>query len=67
MTKQKFTCPRCKKETNCYPAVSRRDNKTEICSDCSEQEAMFDFMIEREMQLERGWLMEIQKNDTKTK
>lgn len=26
-----------------YPALSRRDNKTEICSPCGQEEAMIDF------------------------
>ena len=38
-------CPRCKKRTYYkYPALSRRDNKTEICSECGNAEAMFDIM-----------------------
>lgn len=36
-------CPRCGKEID-YPALSRRDNKTEICSDCGTQEALEDFL-----------------------
>lgn len=35
-----WTCPRCGKETNDYPALSRTDNKTEICSQCGTDEAM---------------------------
>ncbi len=27
-------CPICKKEFNNHPAISRKDNKTEICSEC---------------------------------
>ena len=38
-----FICPRCKKETSDFPAISRRDNKTEICSDCGVAEAMADY------------------------
>ena len=33
------TCPRCGKEIIGYPAVSRFDNETEICSDCGMDEA----------------------------
>lgn len=38
-----WTCPRCGKETNDYPALSRRDNKTNICSQCGMDEAMTDW------------------------
>lgn len=34
-----FTCPKCGKKVTCYPALSRFDNKTEICSDCGTTEA----------------------------
>ncbi len=37
-------CPRCHKEYSGHPAISRKDNKTEICSDCGVQEALFEFM-----------------------
>ena len=37
-------CPRCKKMYNEYPAISRVDNNTYICSDCGMAEAMDDFM-----------------------
>lgn len=33
-------CPRCGKEYEGYPAISRKDNKTEICSYCGVQEAL---------------------------
>lgn len=36
-------CPRCLGVMSEYPAVSRRDNKTEICSDCCQEEAMIDY------------------------
>ena len=43
-------CPRCKDGAynfkNLYPAVSRRDNKTNICSECGVQEALFDFKMD---------------------
>ncbi len=38
-----WDCPRCKKTTECFPAISRRDNKTEICSQCGVDEAMADY------------------------
>ena len=33
-------CPICNKEFDEPPAISRKDNKTEICSDCAIGEAM---------------------------
>lgn len=33
-------CPICKKEFNNPPALSRKDNKTEICSKCGLKEAL---------------------------
>ena len=46
-------CPKCnKKYANGRGALSRRDNKTEICSDCGCQEAIEDakkiFSIKKE-------------------
>jgi predicted RNA-binding Zn-ribbon protein involved in translation (DUF1610 family) len=38
-----WKCPRCGNVTTDYPALSRKDNKTEICSDCGTDEAMGDF------------------------
>ena len=40
-------CPRCDKEMKEYPALSRRDNKTNICSDCGTAEALEDYYGER--------------------
>ena len=40
-----WTCPRCKKETTDFPALSRRDNKTEICSKCGTEEALIDLFL----------------------
>jgi len=37
-------CPLCKNEYEGYPALSRKDNKTEICSDCGVVEALSDYM-----------------------
>lgn len=37
-------CPKCGNTYNERPALSRRDNKTEICPDCGMQEAIEDFM-----------------------
>lgn len=33
-------CPICKKPIVGYPAISRKDNKTEICSKCGQVEAL---------------------------
>lgn len=33
-------CPKCHKQYSGYPAISRVDNKTEICSKCGQIEAL---------------------------
>ncbi len=33
-------CPKCKQQMNTFPAISRRDNRTEICSYCGALEAL---------------------------
>jgi predicted RNA-binding Zn-ribbon protein involved in translation (DUF1610 family) len=38
-----WICPKCGRETTDYPALSRRDNKTEICSACGTFEALEDW------------------------
>lgn len=43
--KQSLSCPRCGKTYTDFPAISRRDNKTQICSDCGLGEAMLDFAL----------------------
>ena len=42
-TKPKI-CPTCGEKYSGYPALSRRDNKTHICSDCGVKEALMDFI-----------------------
>ena len=37
------TCPRCGKDYDGYPALSRVDNATNICSACGTAEALEDF------------------------
>jgi len=37
-------CPLCHKSYFGYPAISRKDNKTKICSECSLKEALQDFI-----------------------
>ena len=36
-------CPRCGRPYSDYPAISRYDNKTEICPDCGVEEAMINY------------------------
>lgn len=38
-----FVCPKCGKKCAGYPALSRRDNKTEICAECGLKEALADW------------------------
>lgn len=40
--KNPWTCPHCGKETTDYPAICRRDNKTEICSECGTAQGLAD-------------------------
>ena len=37
-------CPKCGKIYYGYPALSREDNKTEICPECGTKEAIFSFV-----------------------
>lgn len=39
----KKVCPNCGSDIVGYPALSRKDNKTEICSECGQLEALEDF------------------------
>jgi len=41
--KKNFKCPNCNKVSSGYPAISRTDNKTEICSSCGQAQALSDF------------------------
>ena len=43
MTTKQY-CPRCGCEITEYPALSRRDNQTDICSRCGQLEATADMM-----------------------
>jgi predicted RNA-binding Zn-ribbon protein involved in translation (DUF1610 family) len=49
-------CPRCRKEYKEPPAISRRDNETEICSKCGGEETVFDLSIRGKIEEERKWL-----------
>ena len=42
IVKKVSTCPRCGKEYTARPAISRKDNKTDICPDCGTLEALED-------------------------
>ena len=42
--KKVIVCPICKKRFYSYPAISRKDNRTEICADCGVEEALEDFL-----------------------
>lgn len=42
--KNKKVCPICGREYTGYPALSRVDNKTEICPDCGVIEALEDYI-----------------------
>ena len=42
MSRKPFDCPRCDLSTTQYPALSRRDNRTDICSSCGVLEAYED-------------------------
>ena len=38
-------CPKCKDRYIGYPAISRKDNKTEICPKCGQKEALDAWLI----------------------
>lgn len=38
------TCPLCKSKYNAPSALSRKDNKTEICPMCGQKEALEDYL-----------------------
>lgn len=48
--RRKRICPVCGKEYDAPPALSRRDNKTEICPDCGTRESLEDAGIGKEEQ-----------------
>ena len=53
-----MNCPRCKKDTTEFPAISRRDNNTEICPDCGVAEAMADYY-----KLPDNWLVMLENSE----
>lgn len=48
-------CARCGKAITGYPAISRKDNRTEICSNCGTLEALEDF-IKYEEKKKNGYI-----------
>jgi len=52
-------CPRCYQIYKDYPALSRRDNKTPICSKCGTEEAIFDYDIATRLHNEKAWLLKL--------
>jgi len=38
-----WKCPACKDTVTDFPAISRKDNETEICSQCGNDEALADY------------------------
>ena len=57
----KNICPVCGREYDGYPALSRKDNKTEICPDCGLREALEDYV-----RYIKGMAKEIQTLDNGT-
>lgn len=49
-------CPKCNRRYTGYPAISRRDSTTEICSTCGVIEALEDFGLHTEQ--DRARIME---------
>jgi len=58
-------CPRCGKSYVGFPALSRRDNKTDICSKCGTEEAMVDYAYvgaPREWIRDRAFMIQLIRN-----
>lgn len=54
-------CPKCKQEYSAYPAISRADNKTEICSLCGITESLVNWLFPR-LELKTTCLNHIEKD-----
>lgn len=52
-------CPACEQKYSGYPALSRKDGKTQICPDCGIREALEAFGVDRD-KIEES-LVEIQR------
>jgi ribosomal protein S27AE len=50
------TCPRCGRDYQGYPALSRLDNKTEVCSPCGTDEALRDMLGLLEYDGKKKWV-----------
>jgi hypothetical protein len=46
-------CPLCANEVGQFPAISRKDNKTKICSDCGVAEALADYFSAKKREAEK--------------
>tara|TARA_R100000808_G_C2088403_1_gene109701 strand:+ start:558 stop:782 length:225 start_codon:yes stop_codon:yes gene_type:complete len=44
-----WDCPRCGIKTTDFPAISRADNETEVCSQCGTEEALIQTLGMSEM------------------
>lgn len=53
-------CPICNKPYECHPALSRKDNRTEICSLCGIKEALIIANVNENMQT--SILAEVEQN-----
>lgn len=62
-TKQKI-CPRCLEIYAGYPALSRRDNRTDICSDCGTKEALMDYFPLSKIQNKDSFAVELLREKT---
>lgn len=47
-------CPRCRQKYTGWPAISRVDNRTEICSNCGDEESKVPVHIQKKIH-KRGW------------
>lgn len=50
---EEHLCPVCKKKYVGFPAISRRDNKTRLCPECGQEEAILYFSLYMKGQLRR--------------
>ena len=55
MVRKKHICPKCGNIIKNYPALSRRNNQTEICSNCGTLEAIEDFIKFQKKELKGGF------------
>ena len=54
MKREQWTCPRCGNATTDFPALSRKDNTTEICSLCGTEEALIDYFNHTRRSVQNG-------------